>query len=65
MMTSSSYAAIDRYRIERLRIQPANGDQEDHGDIALGPVSDARAAILLEQLRALEGRTLVMHATGS
>jgi putative Mg2+ transporter-C (MgtC) family protein len=51
--------------IESLRVRPASGGSEDRVEIALGPVTDSRAAYLLEQLRALEGTRLVAYDMGS
>ncbi len=48
--------------IESLRVRPASGGSEDRVEIALGPVADAQAATLLDQLRALEGTRLVAYA---
>jgi putative Mg2+ transporter-C (MgtC) family protein len=47
--------------IESLRVRPASGGKEDRVEIALGPVADARATMLLEQLRAMEGTRLVTY----
>ena len=51
--------------IQSLRVRPASGGKEDRVEIALGPVEDAQAALLLEQLRALAGTRLVAYAMGS
>ncbi len=51
--------------IESLRVQPVNGGLEDRIDIALGPVPDTQATKLLDQVRALEGATLITYAMGS
>jgi putative Mg2+ transporter-C (MgtC) family protein len=47
--------------IESLRVRPASGGKEDRVEIALGPIADSRAMILLEQLRAMEGTRLVSY----
>jgi putative Mg2+ transporter-C (MgtC) family protein len=51
--------------IESLRVRPASGGREDRVEIALGPVADSRATMLLEQLRAMEGTRLVTYAVGN
>jgi putative Mg2+ transporter-C (MgtC) family protein len=51
--------------IESLRVQPVNGGLEDRIDIALGPLPDTQATKLLDQVRALEGATLITYAMGS
>jgi putative Mg2+ transporter-C (MgtC) family protein len=50
--------------IESLRVRPAGDGGEDRVEIALSPVSDARAAMLLERLRALKGTRLVTYDMG-
>ena len=51
--------------MESLRVRPANGEGEDRVEIALGRITDARAAVLLEHLRALEGTRLVSYVVKS
>lgn len=50
--------------IESLRVRPAGGGNEDRVEIALAPLADKRAALLLEQLRALDGIRLVAYDMG-
>ncbi|MCA9878722.1 MAG: MgtC/SapB family protein [Thermomicrobiales bacterium] len=51
--------------IESLRVRPAHGGREDRVEIALGPVADARATWLLEQLRAQQGTQLITYVIGN
>lgn len=51
--------------IESLRVPPASGGIEERVEIALGPVEDARATLLLEHLRAMEGTRLVTYSVAS
>jgi len=47
--------------IESLRVRPVGDGSEDRVEIGLTPISDARAALLLDHLGALEGTSLVAY----
>lgn len=47
--------------IESVRVRPASDGSEDRVEIGLARVSDARAALLLDHLGALEGTSLVAY----
>ena len=50
--------------LQSMRVRPIHDETEDRVELDLGPVSNARAAALLERLRELEGTRLVTYTMG-